>query len=775
MTKNQPTTMAPMSSSSSSIMRGPCHEEFPWRGDNVGSLVGGRVNNNYCRARNANKPRCRRRDAGRRRRPTEKRRYAPSNDDDGNNASRGCRRRRSACVVDGGWSLSPSANALVAVVATCVTIIANSIAGASAFAPTGRARITIPSSPTALSLQHHPSLTLSAVRKRSGNHDHPSRKQAAATISAASRSQTAARKVKAPGGKRKATAAAASAAPTMEAGASARVVPSPPAAASTTRRGPRTRKRNVFEQFTPEYMTSPYDVDLSPGGGEDNTGAATVAQQSSNVVRSRIAKNNKINLRLRSLLTDDTGEQENEMFPDHSPEAAEQLADRRSYSKMSEEARRKANLAVKSDDDDDDEEDERDVVGKGRTQRTAAGKRRTARRIKVASDLGEDDDDGGDEHGGGGNMVTLTPPSVRVVASPQRQRRRVVRATIKETGTDSVKTYIKSLGQHELLFKEDEVLLGQQVRILTALEEKRQELEEELLRPPTFAQWAEATNLTVPSLKQQIRRSQRAKAALIEANLRLVVTVARQAVKKSPLLPSSRGANSVQFQDACQQGIIGLTRATEKFDPALGFRFSTYAIWWIQKEVARNVSEQSRSVRVPSSAIKKINDIRIQERVLMNELGRRPDDEELSERVGMSVRKLEFYRKSAQEVSSLDKGIDARTGKGSMSTGGDSGNGATMETFVRDTEHPSPTELVEQEVLKEDVRRLVRTLSPREQAVIRLRFGLDDGHEPMGLADIGAKFGVDKVKIKKIEASALLKMRQPKRSQVVKCYVSDHT
>ncbi|KAL7531823.1 hypothetical protein ACHAXR_004256, partial [Thalassiosira sp. AJA248-18] len=306
-----------------------------------------------------------------------------------------------------------------------------------------------------------------------------------------------------------------------------------------------------------------------------------------------------------------------------------------------------------------------------------------------------------------------------------------------------------------------------------ALEDKRQELEEELLRPPTFAQWALATNNTVPSLKQQIRRSQRAKAALIEANLRLVITVARQAVKKSPI-NTSQGANSIQFQDACQQGIIGLTRATEKYDPELGFRFSTYAIWWIQKEVAKNVSEQSRSVRIPGSAIKRINEIRIQERILMNELGRKPHDDEIAERVGMSVEKLNFYRQSAKEVGSLDKSIDARKGKGSMSTGGDSGGGDTMDVFVKDTEHPSPSELIDQQMLKEDIRRLVKTLSPREQAVIRLRFGLDDG-KPLGLADISAKFGVDKARIKKIEAQALMKLRQPSRSHVVKCYVSDHT
>jgi RNA polymerase primary sigma factor len=271
---------------------------------------------------------------------------------------------------------------------------------------------------------------------------------------------------------------------------------------------------------------------------------------------------------------------------------------------------------------------------------------------------------------------------------------------------------------------------------------------------------------------------------LIEANLRLVITVARRAVKKSQSRAGGGGdsANSVQFQDACQQGIIGLARATEKFDPELGFRFSTYAIWWIQKEVAKNVSEQSRSVRVPPSAITKINDIRIQERIMMNELGRRPHDEELAERVGMSVEKLNFYRQSAKKVHSLDKTINARKGKGSMSSGSDNsggngggsgGDGNTLDIFVKDTEHPSPSELIDQQMLKEDIRRLVKTLSPREQAVIRLRFGLDDG-KPLGLADISAKFGVEKHRIKKIEARALVKLRQPSRSHVVRCYVSDH-
>jgi RNA polymerase primary sigma factor len=285
-----------------------------------------------------------------------------------------------------------------------------------------------------------------------------------------------------------------------------------------------------------------------------------------------------------------------------------------------------------------------------------------------------------------------------------------------------------------------------------------------MCRPPTFAQWSEAVDTTVPELKKQIRRSNRAKAALIEANLRLVVSVARQTVKKN--------RSEINFQDACQEGIFGLTRAAEKFDPEMGFRFSTYAIWWIKKEVHRNVKDQGRTVRLPASAINKINEIRIGERVLMEELGRRPSDEELAVKVDISVKQLTFYRKSAQEVVSLDKSIVAKKGtKGSGASGTQAGKETSLEQLVTDPSQ-DPTKDVSAQMLKDDVRRLIKTLSPREQAVIRLRFGLDDG-KPRTLDDIGKKFSVAKESIRKIEASALLKLRQPYRNKSVKCYISD--
>ena len=499
-----------------------------------------------------------------------------------------------------------------------------------------------------------------------------------------------------------------------------------------------------------------------------STDGTTLDEEPSEIIQKSTTTPNRISLRLQSLLIDDTGEQEMELFPDSSPEAAAQVADLKSYIKVNDEARRKANVAVKEDGGNDDDEEDHD-----------GGNNQTRGRGKFNDRRHHDDGASQSTNNNLDNRVTLSSSSSTSSTSSQK-RRSSIRATVKETGSDSISTYIKSLGQHELLYKEDEMLLGRQVRLLSKLEEKRHELELQLLHPPTFAQWANATQHTVPSLKQQIRRSQRAKAALIEGNLRLVITVARQAVKKSQSAVQGHGsdgstANTVQFQDACQSGIIGLTRATEKFDPDRGFRFSTYATWWIRKEVSRNVSEQSRSVRIPPSAIKIINDIYIQERVLMTELGRRPRDEELACRVNMSVQKLNFYRTSAKEVKSLDKKIDSRTGKGSMSTGSSNSDGATMDIFVKDTEHASPTDLVNEAMLKDEIRRLVGTLSPREQAVIRLRFGLDEGSEPLGLNDIATKFCVEKEQIRKIEARALLKLRQPSRSQVIKCYVSDHT
>ena len=246
------------------------------------------------------------------------------------------------------------------------------------------------------------------------------------------------------------------------------------------------KKTNVFEQFTPDYMTSPYDVDLSgddDGDTSDNEEQSVIklnngstikkkippsqtqkSKSPNRVNKSQIITSNKINLRLRTLLKDDTNEQD-PLIPDSSPQAANQLALKGSYNKLSEEARRKANEAVKAGNDKEGDV----VVGGNKVRRVVKKKGNKAKPIIE-----------GEDEIANSNAVTLassTPASSTTTTS----RRGRVRATVKETGSDSMGSYIKSLGQHELLYKEDEVLLGRQVRILSVLEEKRYELEEELL------------------------------------------------------------------------------------------------------------------------------------------------------------------------------------------------------------------------------------------------------------------------------------------------------
>mmetsp|Transcript_16709 Transcript_16709/g.31656 ORF Transcript_16709/g.31656 Transcript_16709/m.31656 type:complete len:594 (+) Transcript_16709:97-1878(+) len=477
-----------------------------------------------------------------------------------------------------------------------------------------------------------------------------------------------------------------------------------------------------------------YDATSSGGIGGERSAAATVTSMSTmNAMNvhgtyhdnwqiqhkqqslslsdnSNLSMSGAIDERIQYLLSDDKDE-ENDEIPDYSEQAANEIADKRVYSRISEQAKWKANVTMQNNEE---------------------------RTIKVKNGIS--------------NLRPIRASSSKVTASVQ------------ETGGDSMSEYVKSMASHELLSPESEVLLGRHIQLLVQWEESRMDLEKNLNRPPTFQEWSDKLGITVPQLKQQIRRSHRAKAALIEANLRLVVTVARQTVKQQRDVP-------INFQDACQEGMIGLSIACEKFDPEKGFRFSTYAVWWIRREVQKNIQQQSRSVRLPKSAMKKINDIRINERVLMNALGRRPTDEEVAEKCNLSIEKLQFYKNAAKDVTSLDKSVSSKAGKGSSAGGGMERNEKTLESLIQD-KGPTPDTIAEKEMFQNDVRRLIKTLSPREQAVIRLRFGLDDG-APKTLEYIATKFKVDKELIRKVEAKALLKLRQPYRNQSLKCYISD--
>ena len=167
---------------------------------------------------------------------------------------------------------------------------------------------------------------------------------------------------------------------------------------------------------------------------------------------------------------------------------------------------------------------------------------------------------------------------------------RRIRANVRETGFDSIKYYMKTMGNHDLLQKNEEIVLAREIQILMKWEVVRDELEAELVRPPTYQEWAERIRpgMTVVQIKKQIRRSLRAKSALTESNLRLVISIAKRY--------QGRGLN---MQDLCQEGTLGLTRACEKFDPERGFRFSTYATWWIKQGIMRAIANQARTIRLP--------------------------------------------------------------------------------------------------------------------------------------------------------------------------------
>ena len=290
-----------------------------------------------------------------------------------------------------------------------------------------------------------------------------------------------------------------------------------------------------------------------------------------------------------------------------------------------------------------------------------------------------------------------------------------------------------------------------------------------MYRPPTYAEWATAVQkgLTVPGMKKQIRRSLRAKTALTESNLRLVISIAKKY--------QNRG---LTFQDLCQEGTLGLTRACEKFDPERGFRFSTYATWWIKQGIMRAIADQARTIRLPVHIHDQLNMIRKAERDLQNELGRDPTKEELSEKINITPEKIEFLKRSSLGAMSMETELGNGKTKGSgAGTGGSKGGGggSQREFTLKDTlSDPDqiPVDIAAYSMLKDDISRLICTLNSREQAVIRMRFGLDDG-KAKTLEEIGRRFSVTRERIRQIEARALHKLRQPYRNHNVKCYVND--
>lgn len=303
---------------------------------------------------------------------------------------------------------------------------------------------------------------------------------------------------------------------------------------------------------------------------------------------------------------------------------------------------------------------------------------------------------------------------------------------------DMVRTYLHEIGRVPMLTHEQEIVYGKQVQQMMKILDKKEALVKKLDHEPTQEELAEQLHLTESEMSDILRKGQRAKQKMIEANLRLVVSIAKKYQKRN-----------LEFLDLIQEGTLGLERGVEKFDPTRGYKFSTYAYWWIRQAITRAIAQQARTIRLPIHITEKLNKIKRVQRELAQKLGRSATAAEIGEALELEPAQIrEFLTISRQPVS-----LDLRVGD----------NQDTELQELLEDEGPSPETYMAQESLRQDIDNLLAELTPQQREVLTLRFGLQDGHE-LSLAKVGERLNLSRERVRQLERQALDHLRRRKLS-----------
>ncbi|MEH2226711.1 RNA polymerase sigma factor, RpoD/SigA family [Nostoc sp.] len=295
--------------------------------------------------------------------------------------------------------------------------------------------------------------------------------------------------------------------------------------------------------------------------------------------------------------------------------------------------------------------------------------------------------------------------------------------------TDTVRAYLQEIGRIPLLSQEQEVFFAQQVQQMMKILAESEKLTVELNRSPTLSEWADQMQLSEQELLQKLNQGKKAKQKMMASNLRLVVSIAKQYQRRN-----------LELMDLIQEGTLGLERGIEKFNPALGYRFSTYVYWWIRQGITRAIAQQGRAIRLPIHINEKLNKIKRVQRELSQKLGRVPTTTEIAHALSLEPSQIREYLTLARQTISLDIRVGSE-------------KDVKLEDLIEDYRYSENGYTTEQS-LNQELEELLSSLSRQQQEILNLHFGLADGNE-LSLEQIGQRMGISRERVRQIEKQAL--------------------